>query len=343
VQTPDGEAFPPNSTMAGFVVRFEAGAREEGGQVVVGPGQVRLVYESPEGPGAVHPHAIISDQEVGGTKVWFPRKTKNLFVASVGGQSQAVMAFEFALPPGATPVDLIVKNLRLPVNAWDPSNAESVRTFASATQRDQAIVGGTLFAGGGGVDVATLDRSNVVRSGEGITLNPRLGGNRIINVTTGVPGSLRLNDENQIIGGQAEILNSNLANRGLARNNRTEEFGTTRDTQVLQVLLSETGTRTAPGRLVEQEGLTGRPFVIDDQGRTYDAVGYIYSDGVRTWIRYTPGDPLDAMTEVEDQLSITARDQTLILLFRPSVGVTLTGFAIGETMVAEFNQPVRSR
>ncbi|GAB4546735.1 MAG: hypothetical protein Tsb0013_05820 [Phycisphaerales bacterium] len=338
IKDTEGEPFPAGSTMAGFVVEFDPGARETGGQVVIGPGQVRLVYTLPDGTGdAVHPHAIIADPEANAAgKVWFPRNTKELFVPSVGGESRSVMGFEFALPPNATPRDLIVKGLRLTVDveALEPAS------FASAGQRDGAIVSGSLFSGGGRVDMASLDRSNAVQSTEGASTSNRLG-NRIINITTGTPGSLKLNENKEIVSGRAEILNRDLNNRGLNRENRADQFDVGADTKMVQLTLADSGNVTPMGGVVQRTGLSGRPRLIDADGRAYDAVGYIYSDGVRTWIQYEPGAPLSSMNDVEDQLSPSKRDQTLILLFRPTQGVTIRGFAIGDTLVGDFTLQIR--
>ena len=47
------------------------------------------------------------------------------------------------------------------------------------------------------------------------------------------------------------------------------------------------------------------------------------------------------MNDIEDQLSPSKRDQTLILLFRPTRGITLDGFAIGDSLVGDFTVDVR--
>ncbi len=340
---PDGNTFPAGSSMAGYIVEFQPGAREAGGQVVIGPGQIRLVYRIGTRTGdAVHPHAIISDPEVNASgKVWFPRNAKDIFVPSVGGESTAVMGFEFALPPNAVPMDLIIKNLRLPLTDTNGNPAAEVRTFASSDERDSSIISGDLFAGSGVSKVGDLDRSNAVVSNDGASTSNRLGGRRIINITSGAPGTLVLNEEKQIISGSAEILNRDLdSNRALARGSRADEFGSSNDTRVLQITLAESGNVTPMGQVVQRTGLDGRPRVIDNQGRAYDAIGYIYSDGVRTWIKFDPGAPVAKMSDIQDQLSPTSRDQTLVLLFRPTKNITLTGFAIGDKLVGEFTLPV---
>ncbi|MEM1424711.1 MAG: hypothetical protein AAGH64_12010, partial [Planctomycetota bacterium] len=334
IKDADGEPFPAGSTMAGFVVSFEAGAREEGGQVVIGPGQVRLVYTLDNGVSdGVHPHAIISDPEVNSAgKVWFPRNSKELFVPTVGGESRSSMGFEFALPPTARPTDLIVKGLRLPIDvqALEPA------AYTSAAQRDAALIGGSLFAGGGRVDKNTLNRSEAISSDDGVDASPRLGSRRIINITTGTPGTLQLNGDNEIVSGKAELLNTSLNDRGLDRNNRVDGFAGGPNTNIVKIQLAERGDTTPLGEVVQRTGFSGRPYIFDTEGRSYDAIGYIYSDGVRTWISFNPGAPLASMNDIEDQLSPSKRDQTLILIFRPSTGVTLDGFAIGDNLVSDF-------
>lgn len=342
----DGDPFPADTRMQGYVVQFQPGAREKGGQVVVGPGQVRLVYRKHAASrtgGAIHPHAIISDPEANaGNKVWFPRNAGDLFVPSVGGESTATMAFEFALPKDAVPVDLIIKGTRFPLVDDNGVPMIEATEFASASQRDAAIIGGDLFAASATsrIDPNSLDRSVAVQATSGISLSNRLG-RRIINVTTGVPGTLALDEDNNILSGKCELLNRDLANRGLDPNNRIDGFAKGRDTAVLQIELAVDGNNQSMGNVVQAQGLTGKPVVFDDQGRAYDAIGYIYSDGVRTHISFQPGAPLTSMSQIEGQLTPSARDQTLILIFRPTTGITLRGFAIGDTLVGEFTQLVR--
>ena len=59
-------------------------------------------------------------------------------------------------------------------------------------------------------------------------------------------------------------------------------------------------------------------------------------------MRYSPSQPLAAMNEAPG-LSGTRDDQSMIMLFRVSIGVEIQHFAIGDTVVTTYDGPVEVR
>jgi hypothetical protein len=131
---PTGEANQRGDWLAGLAVRFFSGAVDSG-QVVVGPGQVRLLAWRGTGDSAqsiaVHPYAIItrSDQEFEGVnpetgeefEMRFPFARyvvdgRDWFVGSVGGETSHNMIFEFVVPQGYEPRTLFVKGVPTPLD-----------------------------------------------------------------------------------------------------------------------------------------------------------------------------------------------------------------------------------
>ncbi len=342
VNMSDGSPMPPTSRMFGFVVEFQAAAGEETGNVVVGPGQIRLVYRLSNGvAGGAHPTAIVAAPEaLAELKVVYPLNNPKMFIPTLGGSSTATMGFEFAVPPTGVPTDLIIKGLRIPLDT-----AESLRTFNDGLTRHAAIASGELFAGGGKIEVADLGRSSTVQANRGT------GGERgsALMVSTGITlpfqfwvnytagtGGLDINtDIKRITGGTGFFSSDQLGDRSTTNNAR--DFDVTPDTNLIRVHLSNFGEITPVGTAVSRGGLNGKPVVFDTEGNVYSCVGYIYADDVNTTIRYTPRQPIGALSDItEGNVSSAVPEQSFILLFRPTVGVRIAGFAIDDELVGDF-------
>src|SRR5690606_26145511 len=140
--------------VAGFVVNFGPGAKEKSGHTVIGNGQVRLVVERDDGRDwmGLHPVAVISSvsDPASTALARFRYDADNVFISSVGGASEAPMAFEFAVPAGYRPKGLYVKNVRYEVPARPHDE------YPSPEARDADIDGGRFVEGRTGADVGAL-------------------------------------------------------------------------------------------------------------------------------------------------------------------------------------------
>src|SRR5690606_38856745 len=112
----DESASPAQTYIDAFVIRLTAKAREPFGSTVLGNSQVWLLVEHEQQPGTtkmILPFAMISRAkgETDQLGRWLFNRP-DVFIPSVGGQSETVFAFEFAVPRGWRPIALSVKGAR---------------------------------------------------------------------------------------------------------------------------------------------------------------------------------------------------------------------------------------
>lgn len=342
-----GEPVSGNVRLEGFLIEFKAGAGEKSGQFVVGPGQVRLIVAEPNGDVSTHtPFSIIATPEAGSQMHRFPINANELFLPSVGGASTSYFSFEFLVPAQSTVQDLVVKNYRVPASRL-PAPAAS---FKTAEARDDALRQGSLFESlgvtVGGLAEKDIDRSQSVSIGRGsrgdfdeLTNNNLLPEGWVVATTTGTKGlDIVDKDKDRFVGGgQGTFTEDELRQKGLDRNLRVDRFLTKRDTSFVQVQIKSNGKATKLGLAVQASSASGPPRLIDSKNRTYEAIGWVYGDSGTVNIRFTPGDPLESLSELPSALSDTKRDQTLYLLFQPTTGVKIEGFLLGNTQIASFS------
>lgn len=336
---PDESAPVGPSTLVGYVVSFDSGAKEKGGVFVITPGQIRLISERDGKFFPIHPVAVIAQSEAGKNVLYrFRFDASEAFISSIGGGSASVFAFEFILPPNTTPVDLLIKNTRSPVG---PDSGLAEKVFRTTLDRDAAVRDGSILTalggsigGGGPLDTTGSTRVGVTDGRvNGINTGNIFPGGATLNRTN--RGPLTLNEEGQLVDGEHQFAKTQMNERGLDRNLRLDSFASTKDTTVVQVTLSEEGTRTAFGRAVEALESDQAPMLIDSNGARYEPIGYYYSEGEIVRIRFTPGKPIRSLSEAPT-LSRTKRDQTLIFIYRPTKGVKITSFASGQKELISF-------
>lgn len=335
----DGSPLPAGSYIEGYLVNFLAGAKEKFGQVVVGKGQLRLVAHNAAGEAVtLYPIAVTSQARTGSNQFGRFRFEGEFYVASVGGATEAPMAFEFAVPAGYEATALYVRNIRHEVEGTTPD-----REFADASARDIAIQTGELLVGDAtaNLNLAHAQTLNVGSRSEGIETGNRIA-NRVVLQKGNTPG-LDINDANEIVNGEARFNPGDVAGRGLDRNLRIDKFFVTKDTNIVQIQVtgdpalfptSYFSTNAAPDLRTDVP-----PRLIDAAGQAYNAIGFVYTDATKVQLRYTPGRPMMGLDEA-DSLVRSRDDQTMSLIFRPSVGVELRHFAIGDTVLVTFDPPL---
>lgn len=336
----DGSTLPAGSYIEGYLINFLAGAKEKFGQVVVGKGQLRLVAHNNAGEGVtLYPIAVTSQARSGDNTFGRFRFDGEFYVASVGGATEAPMAFEFAVPAGYEPTALYVRNIRHEVEGTTPD-----REFADASSRDIAIQTGDLLVGNAAANLNLAHAQAVDASSgrvNGIEVGRRMAGRAVLQKGN-TPG-LEVDDNNRIVNGEGVFNPSDVGGRGLDRNLRVDEFFVTSDTNIVQVQItgdptqfpsSFFSTAAAPDLRTDVP-----PRLIDSNGQRYNAIGYIYQDLNKVQIRYTPGLPMMALDEA-DALVRSRDDQVMHLVFRPSVGVEIKHFAIGDTVLVTFDPPL---
>lgn len=330
-----GETYPPSSVIEGYVVKLGAGAKEKSGQFVVGPGTVRLVTHDESGAKVLLPVAVVSRVSAGSLDMSRWRfDGKEVFITSVGGASDALFAFEFVVPPNSPAGrTLYVRNVRAELPTAAPA------AFTSVQARDDAVrarsdVFERLVAG------ATVDpnaaqqptQSAAAPITDPIRIDSRLPG--AINKQN--KGGMELDAQNRVIDGQATLERKLFGVQGLGREITVERFAETSDTVVVQVDVSIRSRVSLFGRAMDTAQGVLKPTLVDSLGQSYDAVGYIYDTDEAVTIRFTPGRPIRQFSELPS-LSRSRPNERLILLFRPSAGVTLTRFMLGGQTLEEMN------
>ncbi|MEL6498659.1 MAG: CvpA family protein [Planctomycetota bacterium] len=328
-----------NPYLVGYVVNFQSGARESFGQIVFSKGQARLVSQNEAGEALTSFPIAVSSQARAGEDTFgrYRFDTEGTHIASVGGAAEAPMAIEFAIPRGHEPVALYVKNVRLDVGGV------SATAYADAAARDLDIRTGNLLGGTRADDLdlgnATIAESPNTGRPAGFTLATRLP--RAYRLQEGATRGIGINEDNQIVSGTQAFAPNEAKNR-VTRELAVDEFFVTSDTAIVQITLTGSPSEIPSsvfGPAAVAIDNTQAPRLVDSTGRVYPAVGYVYEDRDKVEIRYSPSDPLSAMNDAPG-LSGTRDDQTMIMIFRVSVGVEIEHFAIGDTVVTTYDGPV---
>lgn len=349
----EGEsASAGGSQIEGYVVTFKAGAKERAGNVIVGPSQVRLVVapdpNRPEETVGVQTLAAISQ---GANRADLGRwrfDAPNTFFQSVGGGSDATMAFEFIVPKGAVPVALYVKGVRNDVSSMAPA-----ATYASMTERDAAIRNKSIIArGGGGAATAGGKPAGSIDTSGAVTVKLRpedVTAETPIILSASLPGGLILQKDglngltiaegNQIDGGGLAKFNTDeLKKTGFTdRQLQVRNFIGTDDTVTVQVRVD--GRNAQWGFTSNAASGVDRskpPVLIDATGTVYQAFAYVFRNSDETHVYCNPQAPVNAVTDLP-AMSKSRPDAELVLVYRVNTGATVKYFAVGEKAIAKFD------
>jgi uncharacterized membrane protein required for colicin V production len=347
VLTLEGTPADPNSYIEAFVVGFKAGAREREGKVTVGNGQVQLLVRLENGKTeTLQPYAMVSQAE--GDKLDLGRwrfDAPKTFIASVGGSADVTAAFEFMVPRGATPLALHVKGVRADVQSLGASSE-----YATAKARDAAIKNGSVLR-----QMAVANQP--MDTSTAVTVDPSKmqgsqGGNMI--ATGGsIPEYILSKDDLQglkaeggrLMEGEAAFVPERLReNRYLPRELQVNRFLTPEDTMIvtMPVGVDNVSFGFASDAFASVEDRSQPPVLIDSSGQRYPALGYVYKTAQQFKVRYFPGDPISTVDQIPS-VSRSKPDERVFLVFQVSQGVDITGFAIGNKLVATFKPPVSTK
>lgn len=375
IQDRRGESYPPDSYLAGFVTRFEPGAREKGISIVaLTPSQARLVCAPRDGEGAwkeVFPAAVVTrsdpdfvdefDTQQPGTPGLLPgaappkpdavvryRLEKDA-IASVSSEASPTMAIEFVVPAGYEPASLYIKNVRVDVRG------RVDQRFRAPTQRNILVESGELLEGGGlqftdHQNMVTVQRIGDSWNAQGITTFANLTGRTLLHKTRVGGLTITQRDEQNVISdGIGLIPRNTLAERDVPKSLQVSRFAVTEGSAMVQVTMMP-GNQTGVDPAVE---LTRPPFqgapleerlyLIDTDGTPYPAVGYVYSDARNVYIRYTLSRPLGGLADLPNVPSRPNPAISLIMLFEVTGDVQIGALAIGDKVYARFDPPIDAR
>lgn len=344
----------PDAFVAGFVVRFEAGAYERNStQVAVRPEQVRLVATRGDDSIELFPVAIVTEVESRESAEEFAQATGareavryiagDEVYASIPGTPPS-MAFEFIVPSGYTPHGLFVKNLRLAIDRRSEPNR-----FASAEDRQRSINTGAIFEGGrmefDDSQAVTINVRQETLRESGILIASHFPMGYML--MDGRTSGLRTNDERQIIGGESRYEPDSIKQRITERSLQVNQFRTTPGAQMIWVTLKQ-GTNNENLALrydireLEEAPRDQPIYLVDENGFAYDCIGFIMEERQLVTVRYTKDRPLSGLADV-GQLSRNQPQQSAFLMFEVPHNARIVGFAIGDKIIARFNPGFEAR
>ncbi len=351
-----GADVGPGGAIEGFVIDFGPGAKEKGGQIVMGQGQVRLIARGRDGSYfGVQPFAVIGQAD-GATVVMsrFRYDAKDIFIGTPAGPSNATVGLEFALPPGAEPHALLVKNVRVPIAAIPhirvPDGDPKALTVA---QRDAAIRAralvtaaddGSADAGSGSPASGSVSTAADIRlRGDDPLALEEVG----VRLSSGIPnafnksnrGGLELNEDNRIVDGEA-TLGPEAFGGTLPSSLRVANFAGTGDTEIVQLVVSFSSRISYLVKTLDLAESVIPPILVDVNGQQYQAIGYIHDSPQGTTIRFTPGDPIRGYGQIP-MPSRSKPDDHITLVFRVSKGAEIISFNLGPKAIVRFDPRLR--
>lgn len=345
----DGNPFPANSHIEGVIVDFKAGSKEKDGKTAVGAAQVRLLLADDSGnTKTVFPIAVSSqaDPALPAIARW-RYDAKDVFIASIGGGSDSYFAFEFPAPAGYKPKAIFVKGIRTMLDDSKP-----VQNFASAAARDKAIATGFGLNPGGEIIGAQKplnpeDTKIKVINNQGSQQVPGVNqGTALLNGVvlqkgSNTQGQLELDSENgnAILRGETKFNKEELKDlRGLEKPLQIRKLSTTPDANIVWVDVSAPSRTSLLGQSLNAAERLLPPLLYDTLGTSYQPVGYMYEDETFFELKYDPGQPIQAMSQLPS-LSPSRPAQKLTLIFRVSSGRDIKSFNRGQKVANEFEPP----
>lgn len=342
----------PTGQIYGIKFELGASAKESTSQHMISPGQLRLLAEPLDASGRptgepslnIFPIAVVSqgDAAVADSYGRWRFEAEGVHVSSVGAGASTTMAAEFLVPSGYRPIAAYVKGVRLRL---DNEAMASATKFSNAGMRDAQVMSGTILQSRRASD---LDKSMsfVYPAAE---IGNR-GSTQMIALTNKLAREafqssqkrgLELDDEKEIVSGTGTWTPAEVgAGRDISPALRVDSFAVPPETVMVQLDVSATSRASLIGPVGAQASPEDPFYLIDGQGTLYQAVGFIYKDRERFDIRYTTGQPLRGVGDINTPgLTSVRDDQKLVLLFLVSTGVDLEAFAIGDRVVFELDEP----
>jgi len=345
----DGEPYPADSRIEGIILQLESSLKEPAASFVsITEGQVWLVIENATTGERInlHPVAVVANPKGAETSLARFQFDSSFSVASAGAAVRP-MAFEFVVPRGFEPIAIYLKNIRQLLTPGQP-----VEEFSSVAERDSAVEQGTLIEGAEPIpaDFGQEDSDDRDRGGRedadeaernGIAVTNSLG--RKVTLQKGNEKSLRVS-EGRVLEGEEKWSPQEVSSRVIAQELRIDRFNVDQGVVMVQVDVSPSKPLSLLGQVAAAAERLVPPVLVDTNGTPYEAVGWIYKDRDLIYIRYTPGQPLRGLQELQDKrvvLSSSREDQELTLLFLCSLGSEIQSFKIGNHEVLTLNQSLK--
>lgn len=341
----NGDPYPPDSRIEGIVLDLKSSLKEPAASfVAVTEGQVWLVAEN-AGTGErlnLHPVAVVANPKgAENSLARFPFDSS--FSVASAGAAVRPMAFEFVVPRAFEPIAIYLKNIR---RVLPP---QEVQEFTVA-ERDSAVEQGTLIEGAEPIPADFGEEEEDERSqanandseADRLGINATNGLGRKVTLQKGNEKSLRVSD-GKVLEGEEKWSPAEVSTRVISKELRIDRFNVDQGVVMVQVDVSASEPLSLLGQAVAAAERLAAPVLVDTNGQRYEAVGWIYKDRDLIYVRYTPGQPIRSLQELQDNrvvLSSSREDQELTLLFLCSLGSEIKSYQIGNKVIEELEEPL---
>ena len=253
------------------------------------------------------------------------------------------MAFEFLAPRGDwVPVALYVKGIRqelLDESTFPAKEMAPAKAFTSTAEHLAAINSGAIRS-----FVSSGDGA-ITNDGSGKLDTDKLEANQLPIRPSNFIGDrfnkslmegLEMDEKKQIINGDSTLAPEAILGMGTDKSLIVESFAAGDGSIIVQV---DAGPKSVWYlRADKSEGATGAPRLRDEKGQTYDCIGWYFRRGNDIRIRFTPGKPITDKSELP---SISKTDDTVkfSMVFRVSLGTSMSKYLIGNTVIGELVPP----
>lgn len=344
----NGEKYPADSRIEGVIIELKSTMRERGASfIAMTEGQVWLVAENAQTGERLnlHPVAVIAPPQGAETSLArFPFESPNFAIASAG-TAALPWAFEFVVPNAYEPIAVYVRNIRRELKP-----GQAVTEFDSIADRDDAITDGSLIAGAERIpdnfgksdnDQPTDPRDVDEYDQAGIEASNLIPGRT--NIQKGSHKGLAIDDANRIREGDEKWTPIELSARIVDKNLRIDRFAIDPTAVMVQVDVSGDKKGSMYGQAMAAAQRVLPPTLVSTEGVRFEAVGWYYADRDKVHIRYTPGQPVRALSVLADNgivLSASRTDQKLSLLFLCTFGSDIKSFNVGNTEIFTLEEPL---
>ena len=308
-----------------ITVRFERGALDYGEQLTLSASQIRLIGDASgfDRAHVAHPVRWRQPTKDAGTRT-FSFDDNSHYVTTVPGREQTVVTIEFPWRGGTTPRFIQIKGARLNLTKVEEMSQEEC---------EAAFRGGAAAAG---VTKAPTDVYGARPLGPGqIKI-----GNDIRPVTTStnvLPGTMK-HVEKELVEGYALFP---LGRTSFSRNLLIEGIRENPGTRIVQLDVSRSSAASLYGNVRKLAGADATPFLVDGEGYTYTAIGYIHEGTEGVAIRLDPTNGIQSVSELPHLP--TSGNQKVRLIFKVTEGVTIVGVRLGSTPIASCNLTVAAK
>ena len=307
-------------------VRFSRGARDFGNQLTLSASQVRLIAEShgTDRPTVAFPTRWRQEIPDGGSKI-FRFDDISHYATTVPGRETADLLFEFQWREGLLPRFIQIKNARL-----------DLKNIVRMPSCERVMAGAATAAA-----MTTADFAGARRLPTG--LDPRSGGislsSSLAPVSTSSnmkPGSIKARDKRLTEG----VAVFSRERTHIGRTLRIEHFYEPPGTRIVQVDVTRGRPGSIFGRIADEAGDDAVPMLVDSDGHTYTAIGYVHemTEGIEIRLHPRQGLAADQVPHLP-----TSGNQKLRMVFLVTVNSTIIGMQYGDAIVGRCTLPVVER